>query len=165
MPMTIPAAAALRPPAPMPAEPARELLAILDDEIAARQRAAERYDELLGNHAAIITPTIAPGNVSAWAQYTVRVPGRDAIAAELNAAGIPTAVHYPLSLAQQPALARADAPYLPHSENAAREVLSLPMHPYLDEATIVRIASTLIAATEQALVTIQPIASSGGQER
>ena len=140
-------------------------LAILDEEIAARQRVAERYDDLLGNRAGIATPTIARGNVSAWAQYTVRVPGRDAVAAALNAAGIPTAVHYPLPLAQQPALACADAPALPHSEKAAHEVLSLPMHPYLDDATIVRIATTLIAATEQASAAVQPIAPTGGQER
>ena len=123
-------------------------LAVLDDELAARQRAAEMYGEALGNHARIRLPTVLPGNANAWAQYTVRVPERDRVAEALKAAGVPTAVHYPLPLAQQPALARADAPHLPHSQKAAREVLSLPMHPYLDAATIDHIAEAVIAAVD-----------------
>ena len=123
-------------------------LAVLDDELAARQRAAETYHEALGNHPHIGLPAVLPDNTSAWAQYTVRVPERDRVAAALKEADIPTAVHYPLPLAQQPALARADAPLLPHSEKAAREVLSLPMHPYLDAATIDHIAEALVAAVD-----------------
>jgi UDP-2-acetamido-2-deoxy-ribo-hexuluronate aminotransferase len=123
-------------------------LAVLDDELAARRRVAEIYGEALGNHARIGLPAVLPGNASAWAQYTVRVPERDRVAESLKSAGIPTAVHYPLPLAQQPAFAGAPAPSLPHSEKAAREVLSLPMHPYLDAATIDHIAEALIAAVD-----------------
>lgn len=139
-------------------------LAILDDEIAARQQAAECYDDLLGNHDAITVPTTLPHNTSAWAQYTVRVPSRDAVAAALAAEGIPTAVHYPLPLAQQPALVCPGAPNLPHSEKAAREVLSLPMHPYLEPAVIARIAAALVAAVGKSSAAIQTTPPSGAQE-
>lgn len=68
--------------------------------------------------------------MSAWAQYTVRVDDRDAVQEKLKAAGVPTAVHYPIPLNKQPAVADADAK-LPHGDAAAARVMSLPMHPYL----------------------------------
>ncbi|MBK44140.1 MAG: aminotransferase DegT [Roseovarius sp.] len=105
-------------------------LAILDDEIAARQRLAEAYDAALAP-LGLATPTVVEGRTSAWAQYTVRVRDRDAVQAALREAGIPTAVHYPLPLNRQPAVADAEA-QLPEGDRAAEEVLSLPMHPYLD---------------------------------
>ena len=61
----------------------------------------------------------------------MRVRDRDAVQAALREAGIPTAVHYPLPLNRQPAVADAEA-QLPEGDRAAEEVLSLPMHPYLD---------------------------------
>ena len=93
----------------------------------------------------ITTPHIEAHNVSAWAQYTVRVPNRDAVQAALREAGIPTAVHYPIPLNQQPAVADADA-QLPLGDAAAREVLSLPMHPYLPEEHAQKIAQALEGA-------------------
>lgn len=104
-------------------------LAILDDEIAARQKVAEAYSAALGN-SGIVTPRVADDCVSAWAQYTVRVKDRPDVQEELQAAGVPTAVHYPLPLNQQPAVANVDA-RLPAGDKAAKEVMSLPMHPYL----------------------------------
>jgi UDP-2-acetamido-2-deoxy-ribo-hexuluronate aminotransferase len=106
-------------------------LDILDEELALRQQVAQRYDALL-SAAGIATPTVAPHNTSAWAQYTVRVKDRDAVQAALKTAGIPTAVHYPVPLNLQPAVADPDA-RLPVGDAAAHEVLSLPMHPYLQE--------------------------------
>lgn len=107
-------------------------LEILDDEIAARQRVADDYAVAL-RAAGIAPPVVAEGNVSAWAQYTVRVANRSAVQAALQAQGIPTAVHYPLPLNRQPAVADPAA-RLPHGDRAADEVMSLPMHPYLGVA-------------------------------
>ena len=70
--------------------------------------------------------------MSAWAQYTVRVDDRDAVQEKLKAAGVPTAVHYPIPLNKQPAVADANAK-LPHGDAAAARVMSLPMHPYLSK--------------------------------
>ncbi len=119
-------------------------LDILDEEIELRQQVARRYGRLLGA-AGIATPHVEPHNVSAWAQYTVRVPNRDAVQAALKQAGVPTAVHYPIPLNQQPAVADPGA-RLPEGDAAAREVLSLPMHPYLAEEQAQAIAQALEAA-------------------
>jgi dTDP-4-amino-4,6-dideoxygalactose transaminase len=111
-----------------------EKLKIFPDEIAARQRVATRYTEALGDVAAV--PTVLDGATSVWAQYTLRVAGgrRDALAARLKADGIPTAVYYPKPLHRQTAY--RDYPVangaLPVSDRLATEVISLPMHPYLE---------------------------------
>lgn len=119
-------------------------LAILDDEIAARQRLAEAYDAALAP-LRLPTPHVRPGCQSAWAQYTIRVQARDAVQAALGKAGIPTAVHYPLPLNRQPAVADAGA-HLPEGDRAAQEVLSLPMHPYMEAATISRVTEAVVRA-------------------
>lgn len=108
-------------------------LAILSDEINRRQIVAERYNTLL-NHEKIKIPIIEPHNISAYAQYTIRIQNRDKIQAALKEQGIPTAVHYPLPLNQQPAVADKKAT-VPISEKVANEVMSLPFDPYLDEET------------------------------
>ena len=109
-------------------------LAILDDEIAARQEVAGRYNRAL-SAAGIRTPRVAQHSVSAWAQYTIRVMERDRVQSALQQAGIPTVVHYPLPLNRQPAAADLAA-LLPAGDGAADEVLSLPIHPYLSVDTI-----------------------------
>jgi len=126
-----------------------EKLAIFADEIAARDRIAGRYDALLGD--VVSVPEVPEGLTSVWAQYTIRLPAgcdRDALAARLKSAGIPTAVYYPKPLHIQTAY--RDYPRagngLPVSEQLSAEVLSLPMHPYLDEATQEHIAAALRAA-------------------
>jgi UDP-2-acetamido-2-deoxy-ribo-hexuluronate aminotransferase len=118
-----------------------EKLKIFPDEIVARDQAARRYAEGLADVA--IIPCIPAGLTSVWAQYTIRLaPGRrDAFAAALKADGIPTAVHYPRPLHRQTAYRHfpcADAGLLV-SERLAEEVISLPMHAYLDEPTQTRI--------------------------
>jgi UDP-2-acetamido-2-deoxy-ribo-hexuluronate aminotransferase len=124
-------------------------LDILDDELAARQRAAEDYTSLLdrhsresGNPALALAPHVEPHNTSAWAQYTIRVKDRSAVQKALADAGIPTAIHYPLPLNKQPAVADASAK-LPNGDLAAEQVISLPMHPYLSFHEIGRVATCL----------------------
>ena len=126
-----------------------EKLKIFPDEIVARERVARRYSAGLADVA--IVPKLARGSTSVWAQYTIRLAAgrRDALAAALNPQGIPTAVYYPTPLhCQEPyrhfPVAEGGAPV---SERLADEVISLPMHAYLDEATQDRI----IAAVRRAL--------------
>ncbi|MCZ8295331.1 MAG: DegT/DnrJ/EryC1/StrS family aminotransferase [Rhodobacteraceae bacterium] len=116
-------------------------LAILDDEIAARQKVAAAYNSALGN-LGIGLPRIAADCTSAWAQYTVRVKNRPEVQTALNAANIPTAVHYPLPLNRQPAVADTTVA-LPQGDKAADEVLSLPMHPYLSQDQQEQIAAAI----------------------
>ncbi len=118
-------------------------LSAFKDEVTARQRVAARYDERLRELVTI--PARSNGAQSAWAQYTIQTDGRDALAAELKACGIPTAVYYPLPMHLQPAYqAFGDgAGTVPVSESLCGRVLSLPMHPYLDDATIDRICDSI----------------------
>ena len=105
------------------------------DEVLARERIGARYTALLND--VVRTPQIQPGNTSVYAQYTIEVDDRDAVQAHLKEAGVPTAVHYPIPLHLQPAFAGLGlAPEaFPHSVAAGRRVMSLPMHPFLDDAT------------------------------
>ncbi|MBW4985708.1 DegT/DnrJ/EryC1/StrS family aminotransferase [Mameliella sp. CS4] len=119
-------------------------LEIFEEELALRDAAAARYAALLGARG-IAAPTVVPGRSSVWAQYTVRVAERDRVQARLKAAGIPTAVHYPLPLNRQPAVADPRS-HLPVGDAAAEQVMSLPMHPYLEAGTQERIADALAEA-------------------
>jgi len=111
-----------------------EKLKIFPDEIDARNRIAARYSAALADIA--IVPHIGNQSTSVWAQYTVRLkPGRrDRVAAALKTEGIPTAIYYSKPLHRQPAykhfpIADGDVPV---SDRLADEVLSLPMHAYLE---------------------------------
>jgi UDP-2-acetamido-2-deoxy-ribo-hexuluronate aminotransferase len=116
-------------------------LAVLDEEMQARQRVADEYARLLTD-AGITPPYVESHNTSAWAQYTIQVDEREQQQARLKEAGVPTAVHYPIPLNQQPAVADATA-QLPVGDALARRVMSLPMHPYLDGEARQRIAQAL----------------------
>jgi len=105
-------------------------LAILDDELTERDKVADRYTEAFGRAGMISPPYIEQHNTSAWAQYTIRVQDREAVQAKLKTSGIPSAVHYPIPLNLQPAVADFSAS-LPSGDEAASQVISLPMHPYL----------------------------------
>lgn len=107
-------------------------LAILDEELEQRQEVAARYNRLLNAAGVKATPYVEAYNVSAWAQYTVRVQGRDKVQKVLSDAGIPTAVHYPSPLNKQPAVADPNV-HLPVGDEVAKQVLSLPMSPGLSE--------------------------------
>src|ERR1700688_2209039 len=126
-----------------------EKLKIFEDEIAARNKVAERYTRGLGN--VVSVPRLAGGCTSVWAQYTIRLPkdcDRDGFAAALKAQGVPTAIYYPKSMHQQPAY--RDFPVadggLPASESLSCDVISLPMHAYLDEPTQERIIKAVRGA-------------------
>ena len=115
-------------------------LAILDDEMQARQRIAETYTKLLNGVGILTTPFIEAHNQSAWAQYTIQVEDRDQVQDKLKAQGVPTAVHYPIPLNKQPAVADDNA-VLPVGDLVAERVVSLPMHPYLTEEQQVIVAN------------------------
>ena len=117
-------------------------LAVLDDEMALRQQVAERYTKLLNEAGIATTPYVAPHNTSAWAQYTIRVQDRDSVQGKLKQAGIPTAVHYPIPLNKQPAVADANV-HMPVGNEVAEQVMSLPMSPELDAADQVYISGML----------------------
>ena len=118
-------------------------LDIFNEELLLRQQVAERYTQLLNGAGITTTPYVAPHNTCAWAQYTIRVENRVEVQAKLKESGIPTAVHYPTTLNQQPAVADKTA-YLPIGDQAATQVISLPMHAYLssDQQTQVTVELT-----------------------
>ncbi|PSS47914.1 DegT/DnrJ/EryC1/StrS aminotransferase family protein [Pseudomonas sp. BBP2017] len=105
-------------------------LEIFEEEIALRQSVARNYSNLLHEAGVNTQPYVETYNISVYAQFTVRLDNRDAMQAKLKEAGIPTAVHYPIPLNKQPAVADPDA-YLPVGDEVADQVVSLPMHPYL----------------------------------
>ncbi len=109
---------------------------------------AARYSDALADIADV--PAIADGAISAWAQYTIRVPGRDQVQEDLKSQGIPTAVYYPNPLPRLTAYTGyPSAPGgIPVSDAVAREVISLPIHPYLDTATQDRIIFAVRTAAE-----------------
>lgn len=115
-------------------------------ELSERRRLAARYNAAL--EGLCVTPAVAPGNTHVYAQYTIRVPDRDAVAARLKAAGIPTAVYYPKCLHQQPVFAGLGhrPGDFPVAEQAAGEVLSLPLHPFLTEVDQDRVVEALKSA-------------------
>lgn len=117
-------------------------LAVFDDELAARQRIAAAYTAQLVAMGIDSFPKIASGNVSAWAQYTIRVAERDRVQAHLKAAGVPTVVHYPTPLNKQPAVAD-ETVRLPVGDHVAEEVMSLPMSAYLAPDDQNRVVSAL----------------------
>lgn len=117
-------------------------LEIFEEEIGLRQQVAAWYDVALKQAGVSGTPYIAEGNISAFAQYTVQVQDRDAVQERLKAAGIPTAIHYPIPLNKQPAVMDESA-VLPIGDDVATKVMSLPMHPYLDQAAVTAISAAL----------------------
>lgn len=127
----------------------REKLKIFPDEIDSRNKVARRYNEGLADVATV--PSVPAGSTSVWAQYTIRVSGerRDAMGAALKAEGIPTAIYYPIPLHRQQAYRHYPVGKggVAVSDRLASEVISLPMHAYLDAATQDRI----IDATRRAL--------------
>src|SRR6266404_2929017 len=127
-----------------------EKLKIFDDEIRARNIVARRYSESLED--IVKVPHLADGNTSVWAQYTIRLPGsikRDAFAATLKSQGIPTMIYSQKSMHQQTGylyypIAEGG---LPVCERISQEVISLPMHAYLDDHT----QEFIIAAVRRAI--------------
>ena len=105
-----------------------------DKEVKLRDDIGSRYNDLLED-ADVITPKISHSNTSVFAQYSIRVKDREAMVEKLSAAEIPTAVHYPLALHMQEAfeyLGYKEGDF-PISEMVSKEIMSLPMSPYLQE--------------------------------
>lgn len=117
-------------------------LAVLDEEIQARQKVAETYNHLFNEIGITTTPFIEEHNQSAWAQYTIQIENRADIQAKLKEQGIPTAIHYPIPLNKQPAVANNNIS-LPVGDAIAQRVMSLPIHAYLSEREQQKVASLL----------------------
>ena len=126
---------------------------LFPDEVTARARIGEQYTKLLNTaqkeinkHSVPVgTPYIEPYNRSVYAQYTVSVENRDAVQESLKQNSIPTAVHYPVPLHQQPAL-QSNVDNLNVVEQISAKVMSLPMHPYLQQKNQELIVETLLRA-------------------
>lgn len=121
-------------------------LTVFDEEIEQRQVVARRYTDLLGD--VVTAPVVTEGAVSAWAQYTVLVEERDVVVRRLGEQGVPTAVYYPRTLGSQPPYAASPTTPggTPVADALVSQVLSLPMHPYLDEVTQDRIVAAVRSA-------------------
>lgn len=129
-------------------------LAVFEEEIALRQQVAARYACAFASVFAseawqpippVVLPHIEAHNTSVYAQYTVRLQNREQVQEKLKAEGIPTAVHYPIPLNKQPAVADAAA-HLPVGDAVAAQVMSLPLSPNISATDIRKVASCLKAA-------------------
>ena len=120
---------------------------IFDKEVELRSKIGARYSELLkGSNCT--TPVVAPGNTHIYAQYSIKVNDRIDFTNKLNNANVPTAIHYPIPLHLQPALKEFyTGQSLIHSEEVAKHIVSLPMHPYLDDVT----QQQIVAVVKQSL--------------
>lgn len=121
-------------------------------EVEARGRIGARYSSQFSTlNSQLQAPYVSDGNTHVYAQYTIRVAGREKVAEKLKAAGIPTAVYYPKCLHEQPVFAGLGYKWgdFPESEKASREVLSLPMHPFLTECEQDKIVAALKSAVEE----------------
>lgn len=122
-----------------------------ENEVTARGNIGARYSELLKDY--VETPKIDAGNTHVYAQYTIRVreENRDLIVASLKEEGIPVGVYYPKCFHEQPVFEYLGYKYgdFPESEKASREVLSLPMHPFLSDEDQDKVVSTLISIVSE----------------
>jgi UDP-2-acetamido-2-deoxy-ribo-hexuluronate aminotransferase len=109
------------------------------EEIGLRQKVAEKYNFLFKEKGAdLILPKVKPGRTSVWAQYSVRIKKREYLREKLKKSGIPTAVHYPKPLHLQEAfkyLGYKEGEF-PVSEKVSKEIMSLPMNPFLTDSEI-----------------------------
>ena len=128
-----------------------EKLKIFPDEIEARNGVAGRYNTAFAGSNRFVTPRVIAGATSTWAQYTLQVEDRTKFQADMKAAGVPTMVYYPIPLSRQPAYASFPTVPTPVSEALCAKVVSLPMHPYLDQAVQDRVI-------QAALKSVQPSA-------
>lgn len=121
-----------------------EKLKIFQDEIEKRNSVAKRYTTAFTASKGIVTPRVIDSTTSTWAQYTLQVEGRAQFQADLKQAGVPTAVYYPIPQSRQKAYGHFPSVPTPVSEALSAKVVSLPMHPYMDEATQDRIIGAVL---------------------
>ncbi|RAP37911.1 aminotransferase DegT [Legionella quinlivanii] len=126
-----------------------EKMKLFPNEIRLRQQVASRYISLLSDH--VKTPQLSSENTSVYAQFTIEVDNRDEFQQAMQKQGIPTAVHYPIAMHQQPALSFLNYKTgdFPISERASGRVVSLPMHPYLTSKEQETVAEAVKLALEQ----------------
>lgn len=123
-------------------------LEIFEDEILRRQQIAERYDMLFADTGLDLqTPSIKANGSSVYAQYAVLVKERDKLQTSLNRNGIPTAIHYPEPMNRQKVLTRMapSSDEFPVAEDISKQILCLPMHPYLSPADQEKVVSGFAA--------------------
>jgi dTDP-4-amino-4,6-dideoxygalactose transaminase len=121
-------------------------LDVFEAELRRRREIAARYTAALRE--AVIVPSIPPGAESAFALYTIRVTDRDRVKEALAERGIGTGLFYRLALHQHPAFRDLARRALPVSEQLASEVLSLPIHPDLDDDEVDRVIDAVLAVVE-----------------
>jgi dTDP-4-amino-4,6-dideoxygalactose transaminase len=109
---------------------------------------AQRYSKALSRSNRIRVPRVIEGAQSTWAQYTIQVPDRGKLQADLNAKDIPTAVYYPIPLSRQKGYRGYPSAPIPVSEVLSKSVVSLPMHPYLDAATQDHIVEAVLESVQ-----------------
>jgi UDP-2-acetamido-2-deoxy-ribo-hexuluronate aminotransferase len=122
------------------------VVTVFEEELQRRQQVAEWYTQAFAGRLDTL-PYIAPENFSAYAQYSIQVENRDSMRVKMQEQGIPTAVHYPKVLYQQPVIAAGltEPVHCPHAERAAARVISLPFDPYLEKTTVEKIAETVLS--------------------
>jgi len=128
-----------------------------EQEVEARSRIGAAYSRKLQSAGVTSTPQLAPTNTSVYAQYTVQVAQREEVQTILRFEGIPTAVHYPKLLCQQPALGCEHSRCsqqcsCPVAQAVSQRVMSLHMHPWLSDADQERVVNALVTAIHQTSV-------------
>jgi len=121
-------------------------------ELQQRERLAQQYNKAFAPLSAkgVRLPVVRKGRTSAWAQYTLEVPDRDQFQKRLDELGVPTAVHYPRTMSDQPAYEKFKRPdsKLSVSERAAMHVVSLPMHPYMSDSDKDRVIESVLTTLD-----------------
>jgi dTDP-4-amino-4,6-dideoxygalactose transaminase len=125
-----------------------EKLKIFPEEIIVRNKVATRYNEAFSGSNRIVIPRVIAGGTSTWAQYTLQVENRVKFQADLKEAGVPSAVYYPIPLSRQKTYAHYPSAPIPVSERLAGNVVSLPMHPYLEEAVQDRVIAAVLKSVD-----------------
>jgi dTDP-4-amino-4,6-dideoxygalactose transaminase len=127
-----------------------EKMKIYPEELELRERIARRYSAGFARSNRVRVPYVIEGARSTWAQYTIQVPERDRVKADLDAKGIPAQIYYLTPVSAQLGYNKYPTAPLPVSEALGHTVLSLPMHPYLDEATQDRIIEAVLESVGRA---------------
>jgi dTDP-4-amino-4,6-dideoxygalactose transaminase len=123
-----------------------EKLKVFPAEIEMREAVARRYNEAFRASNKIREPRVIEGAQSTWAQYTLQVPDRAKFQADMKAAGVPTAVYYPIPLSKQKGYKHYPSAPTPVSERICDTVVSLPMHPDMDIATQDRVIAAVLGS-------------------
>lgn len=124
-----------------------EKLKIYDDELKARNAIAKKYNNALNEF--VTVPQVPKGQQSVWAQYSIQVDDREKLRSDLTNQGLPTAVFYPIPIHLSTAYQHLDhkAGDFPVSEAVSEKIVSLPMHPYLNEEQVNKVINAVVEST------------------